>query len=124
MAPRLATHLLGLCNLVAGALVACTPALLMPGLQGLDSPGSRVLGVSLGVVLAAVGVGAWLMPSDGRRAYLWIFGVAVKVAGAAVWGLAAMTTGVTTLAMGAAFDLVVAAAIAVLLRTMRQADYA
>ena len=119
MAPRLATHLLGLCNLVAGALVACAPVYLIPGLDGLDSPGARLLGVSLGVVLAAVGIGAWLMPGDGRRAYLWIFGVAVKVAGAAVWGTAAMMTGVTMLAAGAAFDLAVAVAIAGLLRATR-----
>ena len=75
MAPRLAAHLLGLCNVVAGALVACAPAILMPGLDGLGSPGARLLGVSLGVVLAAVGIGAWLMPADARRMYLWIFGV-------------------------------------------------
>lgn len=119
MAPRLATHLLGLCNLVAGALVACAPMLLMPGLQGLDSAGARLLGVSLGVVLAAVGIGAWLMPAEGRRVYLWIFGVAVKVVGAAVWGLAATMTGVASPATGAVFDLAVALVIVGALRSTR-----
>ena len=119
MAPRLAAHLLGLCNVVAGALVACAPALLLRGLDGLDSPGARLFGVSLGVVLAAVGVGAWVMPADGRRTYLWIFGVAVKIAGAASWGIAAKLTGATTLAMGAVFDVAVATAIVVLLMTRR-----
>jgi len=119
MAPRLATHLLGLCNLVAGALVACAPALLLRGLDGLDSPGSRLLAVSLGVVLAAVGIGAWLIPAEGRRTYLWIFGVAVKIAGAALWVIAAAMTGATALAMGAVFDVAVATAVAVLLRAAR-----
>src|SRR6188474_52079 len=105
MAPRLAAHLLGLCNVVAGALVACAPAILMPGLDGLGSAGTRLLGSSLGLVLAAVGIGAWLMPADARRSYLWIFGVAVKVVAAAVWGTTAISTGVTMLAVGAAFDL-------------------
>ena len=119
MAPRLAAHLLGLCNVVAGALVACAPGILMPGLDGLGSAGARLLGISLGVVLAAVGIGAWLMPADARRMYLWIFGVAVKIVAAAVWGATAMTTGVTVLAAGAAFDLAVALAIASMLRTAR-----
>jgi hypothetical protein len=117
MAPRLASHLLGLCNLVAGALVASAPVLLMPGVQGIDSPGSRLLGASLGVLLVAAGVGAWLMPAEGRRAYLWLFGVAVKLVGAAVWGVAAIVTGAAMLAIGAVFDLAVASTIAVLLRT-------
>ncbi|AMY12203.1 hypothetical protein LuPra_05476 [Luteitalea pratensis] len=119
MAPRLATHLLGLCNVVAGALVACAPVILMPGLNGLDSPGARLLGVSLGVVLVSVGIGAWLIPADGRRVYLWIFGVAVKVVASAVWGAAALTTGVAMLAAGAALDLAVALAIAGMLSNTR-----
>ena len=119
MAPRLATHLLGLCNLVAGALVACAPALFLAGLDGLDRSGARLLGVSLGVVLAAVGLGAWLIPPDARRAYLWMFGVAVKIAGAAVWGTAAVLTGVPMLAMGAMFDLAIAIAVAGLLAKAR-----
>ena len=119
MAPRLAAHLLGLCNVVAGALVACAPMFLMPGLEGSTSPGSRLLGMSLGVVLAAVGVGAWLMPADARRVYLWIFGVAVKVVAAAIWGAAAMTTGVALLAVAAVLDLAVALAIAGMLTTTR-----
>ena len=119
MAPRLAAHLLGLCNVVAGALVACAPVILMPGLDGLGSAGTRLLGSSLGIVLAAVGIGAWLMPADARRIYLWIFGVAVKGVAAAVWGAAAMTTGVTMLAAGAALDLAVALVIASMLRSAR-----
>ena len=119
MAPRLAAHLLGLCNLVAGALVAFGPVILMAGLDGLGSPGTRLLGMSLGVLLAAVGIGAWLMPADARRVYLWIFGVGVKTVGAAVWCVTAMTTGVAMLAAGAVLDLVVALAIAGLLKTTR-----
>ena len=119
MAPRLAAHLLGLCNVVAGALVAYAPVILIPGLEGLGSPGARLLGVSLGIVLAAVGIGAWLMPADARRMYLWIFGVAVKVVAAAVWGTTAISTGVTMLAVGAAFDLAVALVIASMLRSAR-----
>jgi hypothetical protein len=117
MAPRLAAHLLGLCNLVAGALVASAPVILMPGLDGLDLPGARLLGVSLGIMLSAVGIAAWLIPADARRTYLWIFGVAVKVAGAVVWATVAAQTGVTMLAAGAGFDLAVALAIAGSLRT-------
>ena len=119
MAPRLAVHLLGLCNIVAGALVACAPVLLMPGLQGLTSPAARLLGMSLGIVLAAVGIGAWLMPATANRTYLWIFGVLVKVIAAGAWGATAMTTGATMLAAGALIDIAAAIAIAGLLRTAR-----
>ena len=119
MAPRLAAHLLGLCNVVAGALVALAPVLLMPGLDGLGSPAARLLGASLGVVLAAVGIGAWLVHAEARRGYLWIFGVGVKVVAAIIWAGAAMTTGVLVLAAGAVFDLAIAIAIAGLLTTAR-----
>ena len=119
MAPRLAAHLLGLCNVVAGALVACAPELLMPGLDGLGSPAARLLGASLGVVLAAVGVGAWVVPAEARSSYLWIFGVGVKVVAAAVWAGAAMTTGVAMLGAGSVFDLAVAIAVAGLLTRVR-----
>ena len=71
------------------------------------------------VSTAAVGLGAWLIPEGGLRAYLWIFGVAVKVAGAVVWGTAAVLTGVTMLAAGAVVDLTIAIAIAGLLQTTR-----
>ena len=83
----------------------CARASSCPGSEGLGSPGTRLLGVSLGIVLAAVGIGAWLMPPMARRVYLWIFGVAVKVVAAAVWGATAVTTGATMLAAGAALDL-------------------
>ena len=97
MTPRHAVLLLGLCNLVAGALVAWVPALLMPGADGLGSTSARVLGSSLGIVLAGSGIGAGLMPEPAVRSYLWVFGVVVKVAGAAAWGTIAAQSGIAML---------------------------
>jgi len=122
MAPRPAVYLLGLCNLVAGALVAFAPGALMPGVEGLGSPSTRLLGVSLGILLVAVGAGAVIMPPVARRAYLWLFGVGVKVVAAAMWGAIAVTSGATTLAAAAAGDLLVAMAIVGLLRTAPPTD--
>lgn len=115
MTPRHAVLLLGLCNLVAGALVAWAPGLLMPGADGLGSTGARVLGGSLGIVLAGSGIGAGLMPAPAIRPYLWVFGVGVKVVAAAVWGTIAAQSGIAMLWAGAALDLAVATAIAAIL---------
>ena len=119
MSPRLAAHLLGLCNVVAGALVVWAPAMLMPGVGGLGSPAAGLLGASLGVLLTAVGIGAWIVPVEARRTYLWMFGVGVKVVAAIIWAAAAMTTGVMMLAAGAVVDLAIASAITGLLTTSR-----
>jgi hypothetical protein len=112
MPPRWAIHTLGLCNVVAGALVALVPSVFMPGADGIDTISSRLLGASLGVVLVAVGAGAWLLPSTAVGVYLWLFGVGVKVVAAALWGWAARQSGVGMLWVGAALDLAVALAIA------------
>lgn len=122
MRPRHAVHVLGLCNLVAGALVAGAPHLVMPGADGLGSLGARLLGTSLGVTLAAIAAGAWLMPPTAVSRYLWLFGVWVKVAGALLWGAAAVSAGSTLLASGAAADLVVAGLIAIGLRSGNTRD--
>ncbi|BCS35207.1 hypothetical protein TBR22_A44340 [Luteitalea sp. TBR-22] len=109
MPPRLLVHVLGLCNVVAGALVAFGPGLLMPGADGLGTTAARVFGGSLGAFLAGSAVGAWLMPSGARRPYLWVFGVGVKVVAAALWGTLAVSSGITQLWSGAVVDLAVAA---------------
>jgi hypothetical protein len=119
MAPQPAVYLLGLCNLVAGALVVFAPGALMPGVDGLGSPSTRLFGLSLGILLLAVGGGAAVMPPVARRAYLWLFGVGVKVMAAAVWGAMAIASGALTLAAAAAGDLVIAVAIAAMLRSRR-----
>ena len=55
------------------------------------------------------------------RAYLWIFAVCVKLAGAILWAAAAAETGVALLWTGAAADAAVAAVVAVGLLRNRDA---
>jgi hypothetical protein len=115
MTPRHAVLLLGLCNLVAGALVAWAPALLMPGADGLGSTAARVFAGSLGIMLAGAGIGGFLMPDPAVRAYLWVFGVCVKVAATLAWATVAMQSGIAMLWAGAALDRAVALLIAAIL---------
>jgi hypothetical protein len=115
MPPRPLVHLLGLCNLVAGALLAFDAALVAP-VDGAGTPAARLLGASGGALLAAIAVGAWRMPQDAVRPYLWTFGVGVKLAAAAVWAAAAVVTAVPALLLGASLDLGIAVAIAAGLR--------
>ena len=110
MAPRPLVHLLGLCNEVAGALLAFGPALVVP-VDGVRTPAGRLLGASGGVLLTAIAVAAWRMPQDAVREYLWIFGVGVKLVAATVWGAAAVATGTPLLWLGALVDVTVAAVI-------------
>jgi hypothetical protein len=112
MTPRHAVLLLGLCNLVAGALVAWAPALLMPGADGLGSTATRLCAGSLGIMLAGAGIGGLLMPDPAVRTYLWVFGVSVKVAATLAWATIAVQSGIAMLWAGAALDLAVAMAIA------------
>ncbi len=119
MSPRLALYVLGLGNLVAGALVALAPAVVLSAADGRHSTSARLLGGSLAVMLVAVGSAGWLLPPEARRAYLWIFGVAVKAAAALLWGATALATGLIMLAAGAVADLAVALAIAGILRASR-----
>ena len=116
MTPRFAAHILGLCNVCAGALVFGAPALLLGDLAGVASPAAHLLGTSLAVLLTATGVGAWLIPPAATRAYLWLFGVAVKTVGGLAWGVAALATGAPILMSGAVVDLAVAASITLSLR--------
>ena len=116
MSPRTIAHLLGLCNLVAGALLVFGRQLVMPGLTGAATPAAQLLAASLGVVLAAIAIGAWLLPATALRPYLWVFGVAVKGVAALLWGMAALTTGAGSLWTGACFDAALALVIALALR--------
>lgn len=118
MAPRTAVHLLGLCNLVAGALLLVAPALVLP-LDGVGSPAGIILTRGLGIVLVAVGVTGWVIPNDAVRPFLWIFGVGVKGLGGALWGATAWMTGVGAIGAGAAVDAALAAVIAWSLRSGR-----
>jgi hypothetical protein len=108
MSPERALSFLGLCNVVAGALVALAPALLMPGADGLGSTAARLLGGSLGIVLAGSGIGAFRMPGPAVRPYLWVFGIGVKLAAAAAWSAMAGHSGILMLWGGAALDLGIA----------------
>jgi hypothetical protein len=67
-----------------------------------------LLARSLGIVLAAIGAGAWLVPPAATRTYLWIFGVVVKGVGAALWAWTGAATGAPALWTGAAFDALIA----------------
>ena len=111
MRPRQAVHLLGLCNLVAGALLALAPSLLLP-IEGVQSAAGTLLARALAVVLVAVGIAGWMLPENALRAYLWVFGVGVKGLGAGLWGLSAWTSGVSAIGVGAAFDATLAILIA------------
>lgn len=120
MTPRLVASILGLCNVVAGALVTFALPQLMPGADGLGSTAARVLGGSLAAFLVGSGLGAWLMPAEGRRPYLWVFGVAIKIAAGVLWGSSAVSSGIPQLWIGAAVDLAVAAVVFVgLVRSAR-----
>ena len=110
MAPRPLVHVLGLCNVVAGALLVVAPGAIAP-LDGASSPAARLLGLSAAVLLWAVAVGGWQLPRTASRPYLWIFGVVVKAIAAAMWGAAAVLAGVPMLWLGAVADLAVAAVI-------------
>ncbi|WP_396623439.1 hypothetical protein [Luteitalea sp.] len=112
MPPRLLVHLLGLCNVVAGALVTFALPQLMPGADGLGSTAARVLGGSLAAFLVGSGLGAWLIPAEGRRPYLWVFGVAIKIAAGVLWGSTAVSSGIAQLWIGAVLDLGIAALVA------------
>ena len=115
MAPRFLVHLLGLCNVVAGALLFFSPARLVP-LPGANTDAATLLARSQGVVLAAIGVGAWLTPRAATRGYLWIFGVAVKALGAALWTWAAIASAAPGLWTGASLDALVAMVVTIGLR--------
>ena len=104
MRPRVLAHLLGLCNLVAGALLLFRPDVLLAGVHGAQTVAARLLSGAAAVFLLGVAGGAWCLPATATRPYLWIFGVAVKFAGALAWGAAAAETGATALWSGAAFD--------------------
>jgi hypothetical protein len=104
MAPRSLALVLGLCNVVAGALLVSAPSLLLGSLEGSHTPSASLLRGCIGVLLVAIGVGALRMPPEALRSYLWIFGVAVKVVAAMLWSLTALQTGVDGLWIGAAAD--------------------
>lgn len=109
MAPRWAVHVLGLGNVVAGALLAS--GLVLPA-GSLARDDTRLLAHSAGLALAAVGAGAWIMPGPARPAYLWVFGVALKAAGALLWGASGLRTGHAAMSAGAAADALVAVVVA------------
>ena len=121
MSRPFASHLLGLGNLVAGALLVWGRSWLMPGLDGIASPAATLMACSLGLMLWAVAAGAWLMPASASRGYLAIFGVALKGVAALIWAWTAVQTGVTALWVGAGLDLALAVAIAASLRYPRDA---
>lgn len=112
MSPRLLLKILGLCNVVAGALLVFAPALIAP-VDGVHSAAATLALRSAAALLIAVAIGAWCMPDDAVRSYLWIFGVGVKVAGAVLWAAAAAQPGVGALWVGAVVDAVLAAVIAI-----------
>ncbi len=119
MSPQPALLLLGLSNLVAGALVALAPPVVLASADGVHSTSARLLGGSLAIMLVAAGSAGWFVPPAARRAHLWIFGVVVKVAAALLWGWTALAAGLSMLAAAAAADLAVAVAIAGMLRASR-----
>lgn len=119
MSPHAAVHLLGLSNLVAGALVVLAAPVVLASAEGVHSTSARLLGGSLAIMLVAAGSAGWFMPPAARRPHLWVFGVVVKVAAASLWGWTALDTGLPVLAAGAAADLAVAVAIAGVLRASR-----
>jgi hypothetical protein len=112
MAPRSLALGLGLCNVVAGALLVSAPSLLLGTLEGSQTSSARLLGGCAGVLLTAIGVGALRMPTEALRSYLWIFGVGVKGVAALLWAVTALQTGAAGLWFGAAADGALALAIA------------
>lgn len=116
MSPGLLVRVLGLCNVVAGALLACAPTFVAP-LEGIHSPAATLATRSTAALLLAIAIGAWSMPPAAVRRYLWIFGVGVKGAGVIIWAAAALATGVPHVWLGAVLDLAVAALIVLGLTT-------
>ena len=111
MALRSLVRILGLCNAVAGALLLFAPTLVAP-IDGIASPAAVLATRSAAVLLLAVAAAALLMPVAAAPPYLWVFGVAVKLIGAAVWAATAAETEVRQLWVGALVDAAVAAVIA------------
>jgi len=111
MSPTVLVRILGLCNLVAGALLVWAPTLVAP-LEGAGSPAAVLAFRSAAVLLVAVAAGAWVLPAGALRPFLWLFGVSVKLAAAAIWAAAAMSAGTPQLWLGAGVDASVAAVIA------------
>lgn len=111
MAPRVLVQFLGLCNFVAGALLAFAPARVAP-LDGLHSPAATLSLRSAAACLVAMALGAWWVPADAQRGYLWIFGVGLKGAGALVWAATAWDTRVGPIWVAAAVDVAIAMVIA------------
>lgn len=112
MAPRSLARFLGLCNVVAGALLLSAPTVVLGDLDGARTSSARLLGASVGVLLVAIGAGALRTPPESLRTYLWTFGVAVKIVAALIWSLTALQTGVAGLWAGAAADAAIALVIA------------
>lgn len=110
MSPRFLLRILGLCNVVAGALLVFAPALVGP-VAGVDSPAATLARRSAAALLIAVAVGAWSMPAGAATRYLWIFGVGVKLAAAVIWATAAVASG-PQVWMSAGVDLALAVLIA------------
>lgn len=123
MSPTALVNLLGLCNIVAGALLALAPALVAP-VDGVHSPAATLAARSAATLLLAVAVGAWAMPPDAVRTFLWIFGVGVKGAAALIWAATALDAGEPRVWVGAAVDGSVAAIIAFGLTTSSPRDSA
>jgi hypothetical protein len=119
MSPRLLVRILGLCNVVAGALLMFAPRHIAP-VDGMHTTAATLMARSAAVLLIAVAIGARWMPGDAARPYLWTFGVGVKLAGAIIWAAAAVETGVAPLWTGAAVDAGVAAVVA--LGLLQRAD--
>ncbi len=112
MPPRLLAHILGLCNLGAGALLVSDPHLVVP-LDGVHSPAASLLGRAAGTLLVAIAAGAWWLPRTAMSAYLWLFGVGAKIAGVVLWASAALSFGSPALWLGAGVDLIVAVIVTV-----------
>lgn len=112
MRPQRLLTFLGLCNVVAGALLVAAPERLVP-LDGIELAAGRLLTLTLALFLVASGLAAWLVPAPARRVYLWIFGVGLKGCAALLWGGAALVTDGSALWIGGGADIVVAAVCAV-----------
>lgn len=117
MAPARLLSILGLCNLVAGALLVFAPAAVAP-LAGVDAPAAQLARHSTAALLVAIAIGAWRMPAEAAVPYLWVFGVFVKIVAVGIWAAAALSTGVATLWVGVGVDALIAAVVsaALLLR--------
>lgn len=112
MTPGRLVTVLGLCNVVAGALLVGAPTLVAP-IEGVHSPAATLAARSAAALLVAIAIGAWRMPAEARAPYLWIFGVGVKLAAGVIWAGMAISTGVRQVWLGAGLDVGVAALIAI-----------